>query len=234
MARLARLFIPGCPQHVIHRGHNRMVVFLDDEDRQRYMGWLLEALREHDIALHAWVLMGNHLHMLWTAPSAAAGSGAMASVARRYAQHYNRRYARSGTIWEGRYRSTVVTSPDYVLACYRYIDLNPVRAGLVEHPAAWPWSSYLHHTGQRVDDFIADHPLYWDLGNTPFERQAAYARFCQHERASEVETITRDTLRGWALGGPAPEGAPPSRRAAPLPRGRPRKTPGPSEEGRHG
>ena len=200
-----------------------MAVFLDDEDRQRYLGWLLEALREHDIALHAWVLMGNHLHLLWTAPSAAAGSGAMASVARRYAQHFNRRYGRSGTIWEGRYRSTIVTSAGYVLACYRYIDLNPVRAGLVEHPALWPWSSYLHHTGQRVDDFVADHAVYWGLGNTPFERHAAYARWCQHEPASEVETITQDTLRGWALGGAVPAGVASSRRAVPLPRGRPRK-----------
>lgn len=227
MARLARLFVPGCPQHIIQRGHNRMTVFAGDEDRQRYLAWLTDALEEHRVALHAYVLMGNHVHLLVSADTAAASSVVMQSVGRRYTQYFNRIYRRSGTLWEGRFRSTVVASEAYVMACYRYIDLNPVRAGLVESPAAYAWSSYLHHVGRRYDGFLTDHPLYWALGNTPFERQAAYERLCaQAIDPSLTLRITDTALNGWSLGEPAVSSEPASRRLQRRRPGRPPKAAG--------
>ena len=225
MARLARLFVPGCPQHIIQRGHNRMPVFADDEDRQRYLAWLVDALGKHQVALHAYVLMDNHVHLLVSAGTAAGASAVMQSVGRRYTQHFNRRQRRSGTLWEGRFRSTVVASDDYVIACYRYIDLNPVRAGLVESPAGHVWSSYLHHVGQRHDAFLADHALYWALGNTPFERQASYERLCAQTVDPRLTAQITDTaLNGWSLGEPAEAGVPATRRLQRRQPGRPPKS----------
>lgn len=222
MARLPRLFIPGCPQHVVQRGHNRMTVFADDADRHRYLGWLAEVLPEREVALHAYALLDGQVHLLVSAPTAAATSAAMQSIGRRYARHFNDRHARSGTIWEGRYRSTVVATDAYVMACYRHVDLAAVRAGLAEHPASHAWSSYLHHVGRRSDAFLTDHARYWALGNTPFERQAAYERLCLDRQDPQIDALIDDmTLNGWALGEPAPGRAAASRRLARLKAGRP-------------
>lgn len=220
MARLARLFVPGCAQHVMARGHNRMAVFTDDVDRQTWLAMLKDVLPRCGVALHAWVLMGNHYHLLLTAKTAADTSSLIQTVGRRYTQWFNTRHGRSGTLWEGRYRSAVVADERYLLVCQRYIDLNPVRAGLAARPEDWWWSSYAHHAGLRTDDFLQDHALYWGLGNTSFERQAAWRALCDEGlSAAQVQTVTASTLSGWALG--EVDGVQANRRATAAARGRP-------------
>ena len=222
MARLPRLFIPGRPQHIAQRGHNRMAVLIDDDDRRRYLHCLAEALRGRDVALHAYALMPDQAHLLVTAADAAASSSMMQALGRAYARHFNRRRDHAGTIWEGRFRSAAVATDAFVLACYRYIDQGAVRAGLVEQAGQWPWSSWSHHIGQRGDALVSDHPAYWALGNTPFERQAAYERLAGEPLAPDlVARITAAVLGGWALGSPEKAGALPTRRADRLRPGRP-------------
>lgn len=218
MARLARFFVPGSALHVIQRGHNRAAVFHDDLDRQRYLMWLIEASQARDISMHAFVLMDNHVHLLLTAPSAIDLSRMMQGLNVNYVRHINKRYGRSGTLWEGRFRSSVILSERYLLACYRYIDLNRVRAGAVTDPLDWPWSSYAHHVGEKAAPWISDHSLYWALGNTPYERQAAYKALCAEVLDAETVTaISQAALTGRATGEPANV---PARRNT---RGRPRK-----------
>jgi putative transposase len=223
MARLARLFVPGCAQHIIQRGHNRMQVFRDDTDRQLYLTWLIETSQARSVAVHGYVLMPNHIHLLVTAPSVTDLSRLMQAVNISYVRHFNKRYGRTGTLWESRYRSAVILSERYLMACYRYIDLNPVRGGLVADPIEWPWSSYARHIGERADSWISDHSLYWSLGNTPYERQAAYKALCQQVLDQPTtDSITRSTLRGWGLGNPAAAITDARRPLFPNPRGRPR------------
>ena len=145
-----RVVAPGYPQHVIHRGNNRQDIFFADGDFERYLAWLGDAARRHDCAIHAYVLMTNHIHLLVTPSGADDMARMMQSVGRRYSGDVNARYGRTGTLWEGRYRSCVVDSDRYLFTCARYIELNPVRAGLVRHPAGYRWSSY-HHNAERAD-----------------------------------------------------------------------------------
>jgi putative transposase len=200
MPRMARLFVPGCAHHIIQRGHNKQTIFLDDQDRQRFLVWVREAAIEHDIALHAWVLMSNHVHFALTAPNAESLAKFGKFFSQRYSQYFNHRYDRMGTLWQGRFKSSVIVSEHYLLRVYRYIELNPVRAGLVAHPENYFWSSCRHHFGLAADALITDHPLYWSLGNTPYDRQANYKHFCAESvlTAENVE-ITRNTDAGWGL-----------------------------------
>lgn len=223
MARLPRLFAPGCPQQILHRSHNGIVIFAGDDDRRLYLEWLVEALRTRTIRLHAYALTSTQVQLLVSAGQAEDSSAAMASVARRYAQHFNRRHGRSGTIWEGRFRSSIATDDAHVLGCYRYTDTSPLRTGDADDALAYPWSSCAHHVGRRTDSFVSDHPAYWALGNTPFERQAAYERLCAQPLGEIEQRIHEATLKGWALGAPSPNPLAASRRSAPLPRGRPPK-----------
>ncbi|WCM92397.1 transposase [Acidovorax sp. NCPPB 2350] len=203
MARLPRLTLPGYPHHVIHRGNNRQVVFVDRQDRETLLELLAEQSRACGVAVHAYVLMDNHFHLLATPRTAEGLPLLMQAVGRRYVRTFNQRHGRSGTLWEGRYRSTVVEAGRYLLACMAYIDLNPVRAGLAAQPADYPWSSHAHALGLRPDRLVTPHALYWALGNTPFAREAAYAALVQAGLgASEQAAITGATLSGWALGGP--------------------------------
>ncbi len=201
MARLPRLTVPGYPHHVIQRGNNRQMIFQDAADREFMLELLAEQSRLQQVAIHAYVLMGNHFHLLATPQTQDGLPSMMQAVGRRYVRHFNRRQHRSGTLWEGRYRSTIVQSERYLLACMAYIDLNPVRAALVAQPADHPWSSHAHYLGLRADPLVTPHALYWELGNTPFAREAAYAALVrvgldEHER----ETLGRSTHAGWALG----------------------------------
>ena len=228
MARLARLYVPGCPQHVIQRGNGRRAVFLDDADRAAYLRWLAEVVRDYRLELLAYVLMENHVHLLVIPPAEGVLGRALQSLGRRYVRYFNDRHKRAGTIWEGRYRATIVESERYLLECMRYIDLNPVRAGVVAEPGAFRWSSYAHHAGIADSPMLTDHPLFWALGNTPFARQAAYRELCaEGMRATESQRISDATNKGWALGeaeflSQIAETA--NRRPQPLPRqGRPRK-----------
>ena len=176
MARQPRRAIAAHPHHVIQRGNDRRRVFADDVDRRQYLAWLHDACATHGLSVHAYVLMDNHVHLLATPDGDDALSLAMQDLGRRYVRWFNRRHGRTGTLWEGRFRSSLVEADRYLLACQRYIESNPVRAGLVETPADWPWSSHRHHAGLAVDPLVRTHPTVWALGNTPFERESAYRR----------------------------------------------------------
>ena len=201
MARLPRLTIPHYPHHVIQRGNNRQAIFTSDEDR-RYLLELIEGYaRDLKVAIHGYVLMSNHFHLLATPETGTGLPELMQAVGRRYVRYFNTRQQRSGTLWEGRYRSTLIQAERYLLACMVYIDLNPVRAGLVAEPAQYPWSSHRHYAGMAVDRLVTPHPLFWSLGNTPFARELAYGELV----AAGISRETREALagsahKGWALG----------------------------------
>ena len=201
MARLPRLTLPGYPHHIIQRGNNRQDIFLSSSDRKFLLGLLAENAAKFDVAIHAYVLMGNHFHLLATPQTAQGVPQMMQAVGRRYVRLFNDSNGRTGTLWEGRYKSTLLQTDRYMLACMAYIDLNPVRAGMVVSAADYAWSSHGHYIGQRVDSLITAHPLIWALGNTPFAREAAYAELVAHGVTDAQNTkITQSTLRGWALG----------------------------------
>jgi putative transposase len=203
MARLPRLTLPGYPHHVIQRGNNRQAIFACAADYRVMLDLLEENAKKFDVLVHAYVLMSNHLHLLATPQAADGLPKMMQAVGRSYVRYFNDTQKRSGTLWEGRYKSTVIQADRYLLACMVYIDLNPVRAGLVMQPQDYPWSSYLHYLGVRTDRLITPHALYWELGNTPFAREAAYAELVQSGiNPVQQAALTDATLSGWALGEP--------------------------------
>ena len=227
MARLSRLAVPGHPHHLFQRGNDRAALFRDDEDRACYLGCLREAALAARVALHAYVLMEDHVHLLATPAGAEGLSRMMQALGRNYVGRFNHRHGRSGTLWEGRFRSGLIEADAWLLPCMRYIELNPVRVGLVAGPADYRWSSARHHLGQGTDVLLTDHALFWSLGNTPFDREAAWRAYLgQPVAATEMEQITASCLRGWALGSAGflqrmTEVA--GRRVVPAKRGRPRK-----------
>ena len=157
--------------------------------------------RELGVEIHAYVLMTNHLHLLLTPQKDQALPKMMQAVGRSYVQTFNKVHGRTGTLWEGRYRSTLIQTERYLLACMAYIDLNPVRAQMVAQPDDYIWSSYSHYVGRRNDRLITPHALYWGLGNTPFAREAAYAEMVHAGiQADQQRALTDATLSGWALG----------------------------------
>lgn len=203
MARLPRLTIPGYAHHIIQRGNNRQPIFALNADYEELLALLEENAHKSGAAIHAYVLMSNHFHLLATPEEPESIPQMMQAVGRRYVRYFNQRQARTGTLWEGRYRSTLIQSERYLLACMAYIDLNPVRAGLAGDAADYPWSSHAHYTGRRYDKLITPHPLYWELGNTPFARDAAYAELVRSGLAEQqARAFTDSALRGWALGEP--------------------------------
>ena len=203
MARLPRLTLPGYPHHIIQRGNNRQVIFVDAQDFETMLRLLAENAKKFGVAVHAYVLMDNHFHLLATPATVEALPLMMQAVGRSYVRYFNQRHGRSGTLWEGRYRSTLIETERYLLACMVYIDLNPVRAGRVLQPTDWRWSSHAHHLGLRPDSLVTPHALYWALGNTPFAREAAYAELVQAGiSAGQQAQLTDAALRGWALGEP--------------------------------
>jgi putative transposase len=203
MARLPRLTLAGQPHHLIQRGNNRQPIFVDDADRERLLGLLEEGARRLGIALHAYVLMDNHFHLLAT-PSTDDGLGLwMQGVGRSYVRWFNDRHGRTGTLWEGRFKSSLIQTERYLLTCMAYIDLNPVRAGMVAEAREHPWSSHGHYAGLRHDRLLTPHPLYWALGNTPFAREAAYAELVRGGVPEADRSLLTDaTLHGWAAGEP--------------------------------
>ena len=201
MARLPRLTLPGYPHHIVQRGNNGQPIFASTADYETLLGLLEEYARKFQVAIHAYVLMSNHLHLLATPTSAEGVPQMMQALGRSYVRYFNARQARTGTLWEGRYRSTLIQAERHLLACMVYIDLNPVRAGLVSDPADYSWSSHLHYIGRRSDRLITPHPLYWELGNTPFARDAAYAELVRSGIGVEQErALTESVFHGWALG----------------------------------
>ena len=195
--------LPGVAVHIIHRGNNRAECFFRDEDRSFYLFHLDRILPRADCRLHAYCLMSNHLHLLLTAKAVTGCGLLMKSIAQLYAQYINKNYGRSGYLWESRFKSCLVQSEDYVLACYRYIELNPVRAGLVSRPSEYPWSSYAANAMGEASLLIAPHEEYLALGRDPHERQAVYrdlfGSFLGAERVVETRSATNG---GYVLGSP--------------------------------
>jgi len=227
MPRRARISLPNVPVHLIQRGNNRQPCFFADEDYCRYLDWLGEYASKSGCRIHAYVLMTNHVHLLLTADHADAGGGLMKLLGQRYVQYVNRAYHRSGTLWEGRFRSCPVQEENYLLGCQRYIELNPVRANMVAHPAEYRWSSYGANAQGAADALVQMHPLYAALGGDAAARQAVYRELFRHElEPGMVDEIRRATNGNFALGGERFGDAVAEvigRRAVPGQSGRPRK-----------
>jgi len=201
MARLPRICLPGITQHVNQRGNNRQACFGSDEDFAAYASWLDEYARQFQVAIHAWVFMTNHVHLLVTPKTGDGISSLMQKLGRRYVRCFNYTYRRSGTLWEGRFKSCVVDADNYLLLCQRYIELNPVSAGMVLSPGDYHWSSYGANGLGRSATFWTPHPLYLSLGQTPTKRSKVYRALFRYEIEQEVLTdIQQSTDKGMALG----------------------------------
>jgi putative transposase len=200
MARLPRLILPNLPHVVIQRGNDNQTIFRDDEDHRRFLGWLRESAKAYRVAIHAYVLMPNHLQLLATPADEEGLAAMMQKVGRLYVPWFNNKYGRSGTLFQGRFRTSVVDPQEYFLTCVRYIELHPVRSQLAYTPLDYPWSSYPHHAGVRPDPLVTDHALYWGLGNTPFQREAAYIGLAEQGLGSEELALIDTALaKGWPV-----------------------------------
>jgi putative transposase len=195
MPRRARIAIAGTPWHIIQRGNNRSPCFYDDADYRRYLDTLGEQAIKYSCAIHAYVLMTNHVHLLLTPAKPESAALLMKHLGQRYVQYVNRSYRRSGTLWEGRFRSCLAQSEDYVLSCYRYIELNPVRAEMVRHPREYPWSSHRANAEGLNDPLITPHEQYRSLG-----RSAYRELFSAHLDPQRIDEIRRATNGNYALG----------------------------------
>ncbi len=201
MARLPRNFIPNLPQHVVQRGNNRQAIFVGDDDRRRYLDCLAEASSRHGCAIHAYVLMTNHVHLLLTPAQSDAVSVMMQSIGRRYVRYFNGRHARSGTLWEGRFKAALVASERYFLTCMRYIELNPVRAAMTNRPEEYHWSSYRSNALGTTCTLLTKHEVYAKLGSNRQACQSAYRALFSHTIAgAELSALRRATERGEPLG----------------------------------
>jgi len=226
MARLPRLFMPEFPVHAVVRGNDRQDIFQSEGDRIYFHRCLVETTRKHQTAVHAYVFMTNHVHLLVTGKTPDSLGKVIQTMGRRYVAYFNYLYRRTGTLWEGRFKSSVVQTERYFLACQRYIEMNPVRAGLVERPADFFWSSFMANRIGRPDDLVTPHSLYLEMGRTPDSRHAAYARLFEGEMGGDDKTIRDALQQGWAVGDQEfceRLGHTTGRRLAPRPRGRPRK-----------
>ena len=202
MARLPRFVLLGHPQHVIQRGNNRQECFCDTSDYRFYLDKLHAASVKHACEIHAYVLMTNHVHLLVTPRREDAIGKMMQTLGRYYVQYYNYCYKRTGTLWEGRYKATLIDSETYLLTCMRYIELNPVRANhMAEHPAQYPWSSYRHNALGREDRLVTPHLEYQRLGKTWEEQQIAYRQLFRAKMAERtLDEIRQATNKAWVLG----------------------------------
>jgi putative transposase len=204
MARRARLVLPDVPLHIIQRGNNRHPCFISDGDFNVYLCMLREAAAHLACSIHAYVLMTNHVHLLVSPPDMAAPSMLMKAVGQRYSQYVNRRYQRTGTLWEGRFRSCLVEGERYLLTCQRYIEMNPVRAGMVRSPGEYRWSSYCGNAEGSLDRLITPHDLYCRLGSEPIGRQAAYRELFNDEISPASLAFLRRATNGNYVMGDAP------------------------------
>lgn len=201
MARLPRYTIPEQPQHVIQRGNNRDIIFVAEEDYRFYLEKLHDACEKYSCILHAYVLMTNHVHLLITPLTEDGISKVMQSLGRYYVQYFNYQYKRTGTLWEGRYKATLMDSEQYLLICYRYIELNPVRAGMVKHPSEYPWSSYHFNAMGKSNELLTPHILYKRLGKNNLLQEKAYRElFRNHIAKKTLEDIRTATNKAWVLG----------------------------------
>lgn len=201
MTRKLRLSPIGIPQHIVQRGNNRQACFLSEKDFISYTAWLKQYAVQYQVDIHAWVFMTNHVHLLATPQSPNAISSMMQSLGRKYVRYFNDTYQRTGTLWEGRFKSCLVQSERYCLQVYRYIELNPVRAGIVDDPAKYYWSSYQVNALARPSDLCTPHQTYQDIATGAESRIRAYRSLfsCQVERKL-IENIRDATNRGLVIG----------------------------------
>ncbi len=225
MARLPRFFVEGQPQHIIQRGNNRDAIFASKDDYRFYLECLADAAHRHDLEIHAYCLMTNHVHLLASPHTPVSLPKTLQSIGRKYVQYFNFTYDRTGTLWEGRYKATLIDSDRYLLTCMRYIELNPVRARMVDHPKEYPWSSYACNALGKPDPIVHSHHLYRQLDRDETGRLTAYrALFKAHLAEHELSAIREATNKAWVLGSDrfnARIERLTTRRASPLPRGRP-------------
>lgn len=193
MPRQPRYLIPGIPQHVIQRGVDQQAVFFEPGDYGLYLRTLDKAAKQYECQIHAYVLMTNHTHLLVTPGSERSIPLVMQAIGRSYVQMLNKKYTRTGTLWAGRYRASLVQDDAYLMTCHKYIELNPVRAGLVSAPGDYPNSSYSHNAHGNFDKLITPHVLYESLAHTAKERRAAYRRLFRDNLAPEMLSTIRDT-----------------------------------------
>ncbi len=201
MPRKRRFHLPGVPAHIVQRGNNRQAVFFGESDYCAYLDWLNAGARRHGCVVHAYVLMTNHVHLLVTPYARDSISRMMQHLGRTYVRYVNRRYRRSGTLWEGRFKSSLVEEESYLLACYRYIELNPVRAGMVERPGEYVWSSFAANALNKPDAVIVPHERYLALARTEEERCSVYRElFASEVDPGHVTAIRRAWQTGTPLG----------------------------------
>ena len=201
MPRKPRMYMPHIPCHIVQRGHNRSVCFYTPDDYRYYLQSLNDARQQHAVQMHAYCLMTNHVHLLMTPTTQEGISRVMQSVGRRYVQYINTTYRRSGTLWEDRHKASLIQAEDYLLICYRYIEMNPVRAGMVMHPGDYPWSSYCHHAYGEANPLITPHPLYEQLGWDVEDRQVSYRElFAVDLEKEDLHAINRAAEFSMPLG----------------------------------
>ena len=202
MPRKPRMHLPEVPCHVVHRGNNRQAAFFTDDDYRFYLACLSDGAKRYGVSVHAYVLMTNHVHLLVT-PSVSDGvSRLMQSIGRRYVQYVNKRRLRTGTLWESRHKSSLVQHERYLLTCYRYIELNPVRAGMVLQPGDYAWSSFRENGYGQASSILEPHPIYLSLGQNEVMRQAAYRNlFRQELHRADIHAIRGASQFSMPLGG---------------------------------
>lgn len=201
MARQPRIDLAGITQHVIQRGNNRQPCFFTNDDRHYYLECLRSAAEKYGVSVHAYVLMSNHVHLLATGTEVGAVGRVMQSLGRRYVRYVNSNHQRTGTLWEGRYKSGLIDSSRYLLTCYRYIELNPVRAGMVSTPGDYSWSSYSHNALGASDDLITPHATYVSMGSSIERRCSTYRGLFKDAIEDDViQAIRSHANQGKVLG----------------------------------
>jgi putative transposase len=200
MARQPRLILPSQPHLILQRGNDNQAIFRDDEDRERFLAWLQECARLYKVAVHAWVLLPSQVILLATPADDEGLALMMQKLGRYYVPWFNNKHGRSGTLFQGRFRTSLVDAAAWLLACSRYLELLPVQSGLASTPSGYRWSSYAHHAGIQSDPLVTDHALYWGLGNTPFQREAAYIALAEQGMGSdELALIETALAKGWPV-----------------------------------
>ena len=201
MARKARLILPGVPLHVMVKGLPNLAIFPNDESKLTYLAWLRDAAREYQLAIHAYVLLPAQINLLVTPKSSESLSRTMQSLGRRYTQYFNQMHQKDGSIWAGRYKSSIVDPQNYLLNCQKFIELMPIAEGLVSRPEDYLWSSYRIHVGTDPNYGLTDASSFWNLGNTPFERQMNWKHFIDEGlTVKEIEVITHSIFSQGVTG----------------------------------
>lgn len=195
MPRKPRMYLAGIPAHIVQRGNNRDACFFSDDDYLFYLEVLAQGLRRYHVKLHAYCLMTNHVHLLMTPDDETGISCVMQHIGRRYVQYINLTYKRSGTLWEGRHKASLVDADNYLLKCYRYIEMNPVAASMVKTPEQYRWSSYQYHAWGKPNDIISNHALYDTLSDSPDIKQFAYRELFKTQIPEEDLHAIKESMK---------------------------------------